>query len=118
MKKNVMKKWVKALRSGEYHQGKGQLVDNQDNFCCLGVLCNIAPGDVRGNWSQDDCGCCWYMYGEDRVLPKKIMEWAGMSHDDGSMYMDDTNICLMELNDYGASFDEIADIIEHNWREL
>ena len=31
--------WQKDLRSGEYHQGKGQLVEGGDNYCCLGVAC-------------------------------------------------------------------------------
>lgn len=34
------KKWVQALRSGEYKQGKDALRDN-DKFCCLGVACEV-----------------------------------------------------------------------------
>lgn len=37
------KKWVAALRSGEYKQGKGTLYrENNDTHCCLGVACRIA----------------------------------------------------------------------------
>ena len=36
------KKWVAALRSGKYKQGKGQLYDNLDEkYCCLGVACDL-----------------------------------------------------------------------------
>ena len=35
-----VKQWVQALRSGEYHQGHGRL-KNADEYCCLGVLCDI-----------------------------------------------------------------------------
>ena len=48
MNKIVKRKWLKALRSGEYKQGSGQLVtkpnypNNEDYlFCCLGVLQNL-----------------------------------------------------------------------------
>lgn len=35
------KKWVEALRSGKYKQGKEALCFG-DKYCCLGVLCEIA----------------------------------------------------------------------------
>lgn len=33
--------WLKALRSGDYPQGTGQLRNSDDEFCCLGVLCDV-----------------------------------------------------------------------------
>ena len=41
MKKNIMKRWVSALRSGEFKQGKGAL-EAKGKHCCLGVLCELA----------------------------------------------------------------------------
>lgn len=45
------KKWVEALRSGEYKQGSNRLYSYYDNsYCCLGVACRIAgysEEDVR-----------------------------------------------------------------------
>lgn len=41
--RNVTKEeWVTALRSGEYRQGKGFLRNSDDEYCCLGVLCDLA----------------------------------------------------------------------------
>ena len=45
--KQLMKDWIAALRSGKYKQGYHQLHISfagipQDEFCCLGVLCEIA----------------------------------------------------------------------------
>lgn len=37
--------WVKALRSGGYRQGIGKLRSG-DEFCCLGVLCQIAGVEI------------------------------------------------------------------------
>ena len=34
-------KWVKALRSGKYKQGRGMLLDGKGRMCCLGVLESI-----------------------------------------------------------------------------
>lgn len=64
MDKKVKKKWVKALRSGEYEQTQGQLHKNEDNylapkgFCCLGVLCDL---EYDGYWSvYEKAGpACW-----------------------------------------------------------
>ena len=50
MNPRIKKKWVAALRSGEYEQGTGQLVrriegyegeEDTYKFCCLGVLQNL-----------------------------------------------------------------------------
>lgn len=49
MDKAIKKKWVVALRSGEFRQGYGLLYRN-GFFCCLGVLRRIAnPRDGRRN---------------------------------------------------------------------
>ena len=39
----LKKKWVAALRSGKYEQGK-EALRNGDKYCCLGVLCEIETG--------------------------------------------------------------------------
>lgn len=44
----LLRKWSRALRSGKYKQGKGQLRDG-DNFCCLGVLCDVSG---VGKWED------------------------------------------------------------------
>ncbi len=116
MKKQVMKKWVKALRSGEYKQGKGYLVNNKDEFCCLGVLCNIAPDYVRGEWIRDKDTGEWEMFGDSEATPRKIMKWSGLKDDCGEYDSDEYD--LAEHNDNGKSFTEIADIIEQNWEAL
>lgn len=43
MKPELKRKWVAALRSGKYKQGTGELF-YRDEYCCLGVLCEVATG--------------------------------------------------------------------------
>jgi hypothetical protein len=41
MNKKVKTKWLEALRSGKYKQGKARL-KREGKYCCLGVLCDIS----------------------------------------------------------------------------
>jgi hypothetical protein len=45
--RSLKKKWVEALRSGEYQQGEGHLFKD-DSYCCLGVLCKVAGATFGG----------------------------------------------------------------------
>jgi len=53
MKKEIAKKWVKALRSGKYKRGEGYLKQynkkNQVRHCCLGVLCELYNYEMKKN---------------------------------------------------------------------
>ena len=51
MNKELIKKWITALRSGDYKQGKGTLAkiktnsytgEKTERYCCLGVLADVA----------------------------------------------------------------------------
>lgn len=50
MRKSVKAKWIKALRSGKYHQCEGLLKEDitlndgteAPGYCCLGVLAEVA----------------------------------------------------------------------------
>lgn len=50
MNSEIKAKWVEALRSGRYKQGKGQLKNGTNNsFCCLGVFCEIMEYPQKGD---------------------------------------------------------------------
>ena len=115
MKKTVANKWVKALRSGKYEQGKLYLLSN-GSYCCLGVLCEIAPKSLKiekyiieNNANFD---------GNASLLPEKVQKWAAMY----SEYGDNKKVgapSLASMNDSGSwNFEEIADYIEENWENL
>ena len=46
MKVKYKKRWLEALRSGEYGQTTGSLTDDEGAFCCLGVLCDILKDEI------------------------------------------------------------------------
>jgi hypothetical protein len=52
MKKEIRDRWVTALRSGEYEQGRHDL-RRGDEFCCLGVLCDVMNIDVPERGQAD-----------------------------------------------------------------
>jgi hypothetical protein len=105
MLKEVKDKWVEALRSGKYQQGKFALRRIDETYCCLGVLCHVAPGVTWGPWPihekhqayfGDDCGTGY--------LPANLLLAVGLS--------DQEQRFLGGMNDRGTDFTEIADWIE------
>ncbi len=145
MKKAVMEKWVKALRSRDYKRGTGRLrgyvspsdperrsraYENggEQAFCCLAVLCNIHAQE-HPEIAATQTSPYEYL-GENEFLPREVMEWAGMNSNDGMFYDEDQEVpltipkvgtfeSLVELNDSNkVGFGRIADVIEKNYRGL
>ena len=116
-----------ALRSGEYKQGEARLRTEADEFCCLGVACDLFD---KSRWlgtdyrmspdtdsSTDQSFQEWVsekeggqdMQGiEDFTVsqypPDEVAEYFGFS---GSIVTD-----LAQANDAGESFEKIADRID------
>jgi hypothetical protein len=111
MDNTLKQKWVDALRSGEYEQGRGMLrckTDDSDQFCCLGVLCDVYD---PSQWSYDtDAGSSWvvdavpYKGSSFTYLKDELLSELGIS--------DDTQGYLTVMNDMFCTFLQIADRIE------
>lgn len=106
----VKKKWLRALRSGDYQQGTKYLRSTRCGelkHCCLGVLCELFLQENNSQkWHQD--GEVFYLDGWRGVLPTPVMKWAELATT--QVKVEETS--LVRLNDDGTSFEEIADIIE------
>jgi len=123
MKKAIMEKWVKALRSGKFEQTQHVLHDN-NGYCCLGVLCELAPNTEFSQKTAGDTGG-FLIEGTEveeeveetysSVLPPSVMNWAGMFSCTGGPQGWQKE-SLASMNDKGKSFTEIADIIEKNYK--
>lgn len=107
MNQELKTRWVAALRSGEYQQGRAVLRQNSQ-FCCLGVLCDLVDNT---RWRRTDASEIVYTYAIDEyphtaMPPAEVYAAAGLSDDDGST--------LADANDNGKSFEFIADYIEEH----
>ncbi len=110
MKPEIKSIWVEALRGGEYKQGHRALHPG-DNFCCLGVLCDLyhkatglgewvpAPGPALRS-AMSFCG-------EIQYLPPEVQKWTGLENPKAAY--------LAQLNDTGTPFGNIAAIIEASY---
>lgn len=122
MKDDIKQKWIEALRSGEYDQGAGQLRTENNEYCCLGVLCDLASKAGIAKWEEHPTGG-WVAVSSDgsrrslNYLPSFVMEWAELEADNPNiLYYDHpedvTRRSLAGANDGGVPFSRIAKIIE------
>lgn len=156
LKPEVKQKWLEALRSNQYPQGKEALrkteimssdsVDMKlpiDCFCCLGVLCDISS---VGKWTKINNESYCYDAAEDRgddfppigvvnlvlnteaqdineeaIRVSELKDSSGFvqafkkwkPHWTSRRILEDrVFVCLAIMNDSGASFEQIADVIE------
>ena len=107
----IKKRWLKALRSGKYKQAQGKLYDGKD-YCCLGVLYDI---QYHGDWEQigdfeydgapaDAFAGDWIIDKSGGNLSTKFREKCQIP--------DASETTLIEMNDEGSDFEEIATWIE------
>lgn len=113
MNPQVKKKWLKALRSGEYEQTAGYLCrigKEYDSFCCLGVLCDLYARrrGSKESW-QTRKAPRGILFFEDQGgdPPFSVMDWAGLSEQD-------TQVLINKNDVENESFDRIADYIDEN----
>lgn len=120
----IIQKWVEALRSGRYKQAR-QALSTEGGFCCLGVACDLfAPDNERSlkQASRLDGQTVVTWFDQDGYLPSEIQKLLGCNRD-GSFTetryikingLDQSISSLALANDLGASFEQIADLIESN----
>lgn len=134
-----MQKWLDALRSGKFKQGRAFLVQRRGSgqfvHCCLGVGAEVM-GCKRLTYSNSDTRAGFrFKSGQKLRYPGvEFAEWLGISTRDTVKWspvlnanQDQINsvvppngrymglsglIPLSNLNDEGYSFEEIADLIE------
>lgn len=113
--KKVIRKWLKALRSGEYKQGRHALNTN-DQYCCLGVLCELAVKEKVVTKYKDEWTTHAVYDGEMYALPACVRDWAELdSCNPCVIFKNRSEVSLAELNDQGRSFKQIARIIENKF---
>lgn len=130
LKDDVKVRFLAALRSGDFEQGKGAL--RRDNkYCCLGVLCELSPVEPY----REEENSRYYFDGDSSALPSSVQQWALVDPagdmassalafdvtDDDLEYLAETfgftssvceRISAMAMNDSGIPFTVIADFVE------
>ena len=100
-----IKKWIKALRSGDYKQATGKLVKgtgSSRSYCCLGVagsLLSAETGKKFKAFTSKDAEC----------LNNVGLKATGLT--------DRTQSTLIGMNDGGKSFKQIANFLEKKFKE-
>lgn len=118
MKQEVKEKWLTALRSGEYTQGKGRLRSLDDKFCCLGVLCDLAvKNEIIDGPVQEGHGYAYCAegdgFGEPYFLPLAVAEWAGFGPEIDSPEVNGDGLVTLN-DDSNFTFEQIAQLIEEH----
>lgn len=108
MNEDIKQKWVKALRSGKYTQGKGRLkalsTDGTINHCCLGVLVE----EIHPEYFQ--------VFGDNQYIGEDY-SMTSLSDEivNEAQMCDDEQGRLINMNDQlGKTFKQIANYIDKN----
>lgn len=111
--------WVEDLRRGKWIQGTGRLAQNTINeteYCCLGRGCEVAI--LGGVPLARDMLSSVHLYDQNAVIfPPRVSAWFGLASVPGltCRNRDAEQTSLVELNDFGLTFSQIADLIEWEW---
>ncbi len=108
MNPELKEKWVAALESGDYAQGQSYL-QNNNKFCCLGVLCDVmAPEDWH---TPSDEGISCHEYGAG-FLNERGLNAAGLTFWDQSWLADLNDQVTDMTGEHLYTFEDIAERIQ------
>lgn len=109
LKPDIKKKWLKALKSGEYEKGRGCLVEKvggKTMWCCLGVYADLF---ISEEWA------------EYPLRHPDLIEYYFVDRGDSySATLPPTEVPvgvqsqLMSINDSQSTFDGVIEYIEEN----
>ncbi len=118
MNQRIKEAWIKALRSGDYKQGRETLNCNGE-FCCLGVLTDLYIKEYNRSWSQlvdePDCSLMCFEDGGD-LLPESVIQWADVTSNDP--IIDEADDAIYRISYYNDEerydFNQLADLIQEH----
>ena len=112
MPKEIKDKWIAALRSGKYKQGKYRL-ENDGGYCCLGVLQKVVDDKVERD--KDDIALCVPSFEWLEKNNINFKDCDSITARDASIAVNNKLTSLTTMNDtQDADFLTIADAIDKN----
>ena len=106
------RKWEEALESGDYKKGTRYLRSKDDEYCCLGVACELFDGD-------SELGGKRYLYGNQSATATfRVVSALGLYSENG-LHKDGAS-SLARINDSSYSFEPVISAIKtgNYYREL
>jgi hypothetical protein len=125
MNPEIKTRWIEALRSGDYKQGKSILHNiYTDEFCCLGVLCDIVRDEVPG-LEVEQHRASESFDGSEGYPPESVCNYVGietgggfrvhLKEEDNVQGLTSETVDVYYLNDaLSWDFERIADSIERD----
>lgn len=116
MDKEIKRKWLELLRSGEIKQTRETLKSIIDGvgMCCLGVLCELHHRETgEHDWVVTEKDEYRY-YSMKGFLPTEVREWAGLDLYEPRHLMNMNDGDSEKYEGKPQTFDQIADYIEKN----
>lgn len=109
---------LKALKSGTYRKGTGQLRNKNNQYCCLGVYCEIS----EAKWDETITGFINHSVdGIEGVLPEELTEKIGFN-EEGEFSDFGKQVCrelfkkeyesIADLNDSTIGFTKVIQFLE------
>ena len=114
---DLAKKWVDALLSGAYQQGKYALRTEDNKFCCLGVLADVADPNCWGDIKHIDyvsdpnnsaINVSVHGYTAYDYSAESIPDWLWKAVTEGALLAVDFDQ-LATANDEGRTFEQIIE---------
>src|SRR5574338_724199 len=110
----IVKEWIDALRSGKYQQGTRKLRGINNDYCCLGVLCDMYvrqhPNSAR--WTLGEGDDRWELHMADLLPPGIVTNWfnSTIPH---PVIISFYRFLARENDGTNGSFDRIAELLEY-----
>lgn len=111
-------KWLQAIESGDYPQGR-QYLNKNNKFCCLGVACELFSVVVGSfSASENDLVTCYGNEEEDEscycLAPADTTRTLALRDDAGRIDGKSEYNSLASMNDNNLDFPTIAKFIREN----
>jgi len=112
VKPELKRKWIKALRSGDYKKSinvlKRFFKTVEPRYCCMGVLCDLVKDDYleAGKLIEQNEPDSFHNSNKSvgAVMDMRTLEYVGVTADQQRT--------LTSMNDKGVSWDRISAYIE------
>lgn len=113
MKLDIMRKWVRALRSGKFEQYTGGALRDVEgwrvSYCCLGVLCELHRTSTKTKMQWNGS----FYHDTESFPPRGVLRWAGLRQQDPLLFLARSGTeTATALNDNSKRFTTIAAAIE------